>query len=443
MGSFGFIDDLSQPYYMPKFIADFHIHSHYSRAVSKDMNIGELDKWAKRKGIAVMGTGDFTHPEWIKELQELLQPAPEEGLFILKSAQDTDKATRFVLSVEISSIYSKGGKVRKVHTIILAPSFEVAQEINKQLGRRGNLHSDGRPILGLDVKELAKLVFAVSDKCMVIPAHAWTPWFSVFGSKSGFDSLEECFDELTPQIYAIETGLSSDPLMNWRVANLDSVALISNSDSHSGRKIGREANIFEGEMNYLAIHEAIKYGAPALADERENKSAKLLSTIEFFPEEGKYHHDGHRACKISWLPSETKAHGGKCPVCGKKVTVGVMSRVDDLATRSLNERPEGAPRFTSMVPLEEIISSALGVGVVSKAVQKEYNHLLEAFGNEFEILLEADIARIANETKLIIGEAIKRVREGKLHIEPGYDGEFGKVEIFTEEERNKFKINSI
>src|SRR3989344_4595061 len=260
---------------MHKFIADFHIHSHYSRAVSKDMNIQELDKWAKRKGIAVMGTGDFTHPEWIKELKERLEPAPEEGLFVLRDAADISKAIRFILSVEVSSIYSKGGRVRKVHTIILSPSFEAAQEINKQLGWRGNLHSDGRPILGLDVKELAKIVFAVSDKCMVIPAHAWTPWFSVFGSKSGFDSLEECFEELTPKIYAIETGLSSDPLMNWRVSRLDSVALLSNSDSHSGRKIGREANIFEGEMSYPAIHEAIKYGAPARVGEREGRPTRL------------------------------------------------------------------------------------------------------------------------------------------------------------------------
>ena len=428
---------------MHKFIADFHIHSHYSRAVSKDMNIQELDKWAKRKGIAVMGTGDFTHPEWIKELKERLEPAPEEGLFVLRDAADISKAIRFILSVEVSSIYSKGGRVRKVHTIILSPSFEAAQEINKQLGWRGNLHSDGRPILGLDVKELAKIVFAASDKCMVIPAHAWTPWFSIFGSMSGFDSLEECFEELTPQIYAIETGLSSDPAMNWRVEKLDSVALISNSDSHSGRKIGREANIFDGEMSYAAIYEAIKYGAPARAGERNGKPTKLKGTIEFFPEEGKYHYDGHRACGVSWQPTETKAHQGKCSVCGKKVTVGVMSRVDDLATRPLNEKPREALEFISTVPLEEIISSALGVGPVSKAVQKEYNHLLEAFANEFEILLEADIDRVSKESLPIIGEGLRRVREGKLHIKPGYDGEFGKVEIFTEEERNNFKISAL
>ncbi len=406
------------------------------------MNIGELNAWARKKGIAVMGTGDFTHPEWFAELQNQLEPAPEDGLFVMKDGKDETGRTRFILSVEVSCIYSKGGKVRKIHSLIIAPSFEAARTINAQLGWRGNLHSDGRPILGLDAKELAKIVFDASDECLFIPAHAWTPWFSVFGSMSGFDSLEDCFEEYTPLIYAIETGLSSDPVMNWRISALDNIALVSNSDSHSGRKIGREANIFSGEMGYSAIRDAIKFAAPSRAAERGAKKAILERTIEFFPEEGKYHYDGHRDCSVSWPPEKTKEYGGLCSVCGKRVTVGVLSRVAALADREMKANPPGAPGFISLVPLEETIASALGVGVVTKTVQKEYEKLLSAFGTEFSILLDVPQDDIETVASPVVSEGIRRMRSGQLHVVPGYDGEFGRVEIFTDEERKNLSVSA-
>lgn len=434
------------------YIGDFHIHSKYSRAVSKNMNVEELDAWARKKGIAVMGTGDFTHPDWFAELRQKLEPA-EEGLFILKNgggpasshqtaggrASPMDGETRFLLTVEISCIYSKGNKVRKVHHIVFAPSFEAVEKINTQLSWIGNIRSDGRPILGLDSKQLAKIVFDADEQCLLVPAHAWTPWFSIFGSKSGFDSIEECFEEYTPRILAIETGLSSDPSMNWRVSALDNVALISNSDSHSAPKIGRECNVFEGEMSYPAIAEAIKFAAPKRAGEKVSKRAQLLYTVEFFPEEGKYHYDGHRLCGVSMPPQERKAAGNdRCPRCGQPLTIGVMSRVEDLADRPVKFKPEGAPDFKSLVPLEEIIAGALGIGVGTKGEQEVYEKLLARFGNDFAVLLDAAVEEIAEASSAVIAEGVKRVREGKLHIAPGYDGEFGKVKIFTEEERKAF-----
>jgi len=418
------------------------VHSRYSRAVSKDMNIGELNAWARKKGIAVMGTGDFTHPEWFAELQDQLEPAAEDGLFVMRDGRDDIERTRFILSVEVSCIYSKSGKVRKIHSLIIAPSFEAVKMINAQLGRIGNLHSDGRPILGLDAKELARIVFDASDECLFIPAHAWTPWFSVFGSMSGFDSLGDCFEEYTSRIYAIETGLSSDPAMNWRVSALDNVALVSNSDSHSGRKIGREANIFSGEVGYSAIHEAIRFAAPLRAAERGMKKTILEQTIEFFPEEGKYHYDGHRDCGVSWPPEKTKEYGGLCSVCGKRVTVGVMSRVAALADREMKTGPLGAPGFISLVPLEETIASSLGVGVVTKTVQREYEKLLSAFGTEFSILLDVPQGEIETVALPLVSEGIRRMRAGQLRVVPGYDGEFGRVEIFTDEERKSISASA-
>jgi len=424
-----------------RWFGDFHIHSRFSRATSKELTLPVLDEWARKKGIAVMGTGDFTHPQWIRELKEQLDPAPEQGLFWLKEARNKEQGTntRFLLTVEISSIYSKTGRVRKVHTILFAPSFEIAEAINTQLSWTGNLASDGRPIIGMDAKEVAKIAFKSSPDCMVVPAHAWTPWFSVFGSMSGFDSLEECFEELTPKILAIETGLSSDPPMNRRVSKLDSVALMSNSDSHSARKIGREANIFEGEISYPAIVEAFRTGAPSRYAERDASPAKLLGTVEFFPEEGKYHYDGHRLCKVRWTPEERKAHAGKCTVCGRPVTIGVMSRVDDLADRAVGEEPTNNPEFWSLVPLEEIIAGALDKGVGTKAVALHYEKCIAAFGTEFAVLLDAPIEEIGKASSPHIAEGVKRVREGKLSIEPGYDGEFGKVVIFGEGEREHMR----
>ena len=425
-----------------RIIADFHIHSPYARAVSKEMTLENLDYWARLKGITVMGTGDFTHPQWMKEIKAKFEPA-EPGLFKLKVVPDSvshkieteSGTTRFMLTVEISSIYSKGGKTRRVHNLIFAPSIETAEKINAQLNIRGNLKSDGRPILGLDSKELAKIVFNVDEKCVFVPAHVWTPWFSNFGSMAGFDTVEECFDEYSKYIYALETGLSSDPAMNWRLSALDKYTLISNSDSHSLRRIGREANVFDVELSYDAIIDAIKAKDPQ----------RFLSTIEFFPEEGIYHYDGHRNCKVRLTPKETKKLNKICPNCGKSVTVGVMYRVGELADRPEGFRPDGAIPYKNMVPLDEIIAEALGLAsATAKSVQEEYKKIVKEFGGEIPVLF--DISRSDLETKMRPGvvEGIVRVREGKLHIEPGYDGLYGKVKIFEEgESREVLKQKSL
>ncbi len=404
-----------------RIIADLHIHSPYARAVSKDMTLDNLDVWAKKKGITVMGTGDFTHPQWMKEIKSRLEPA-ESGLYKIKGKSH---GTRFLLTVEISSIYSKGGKTRRVHNLIFCPSIESAEKINKSLGFLGNIKSDGRPILGLDSKELAKIVFDIDSRCMLVPAHAWTPWFSIFGSMSGFDSLEECFEEYTPYIYAIETGLSSDPEMNWRVSRLDHIALISNSDSHSLKRIGREANVFDCKLSYNGIMDAIK----------SHDLKQFLFTVEFFPEEGKYHYDGHRACKFSCTPEETKKFENKCAICAKKMTIGVMNRVDALADRAYGKKPLSAIPFRRMVPLDEIIAESFGMGTASKKVKTAYDGLIASLGTEFGILIDAELSDIAAVATPEIVEGIKRVREGSLHIEPGYDGEYGVVKIFTADER--------
>ncbi len=411
-----------------RIIADLHIHSPYARAVSKDMTLENLDMWAKIKGITVMGTGDFTHPQWMKEIKSKLVPA-ESGLYQLKSKS---KGTRFLLTVEISSIYSKGGKTRRVHNLVFAPSIESAEKINKILGVMGNIRSDGRPILGLDSKELAKIVFDIDERCMLVPAHAWTPWFSVFGSMSGFDSLEECFEEYTPYIYAIETGLSSDPEMNWRVKGLDHIALISNSDSHSLKRIGREANVLDCKLSYNGIMDAIKSHDPK----------QFLFTLEFFPEEGKYHYDGHRACKFSCTPDETKKLGNKCPVCARKMTIGVMNRIDVIADRTIGKKPSSAIPFKRMVPLDEIIAESFGMGTASKKVKAAYDDMIKSLGTEFCILINAKLSDIAMTATSEIVEAIKRVREGNLQIVPGYDGEYGVVKIFKENERKGKAANA-
>ncbi len=404
-----------------RIIADLHIHSPYARAVSKAMTLENLDIWAKLKGITVMGTGDFTHPQWMKEIKSRLEPA-ELGLYAVKGKS---RGTRFLLTVEISSIYSKHGKTRRIHNLIFAPSIETAEKINKVLGWHGNIKSDGRPILGLDAKELAKIVFDVDERCMLVPAHCWTPWFSVFGSMSGFDSLEECFEEYAPHIYAVETGLSSDPEMNWRVSQLDRIALISNSDSHSLKRIGREANVLDCKLSYSGIMEAIKSHDPK----------QFLFTVEFFPEEGKYHYDGHRVCKFSCDPKQTKKLDNKCPHCDKPMTIGVMNRVDALADRANGKKPNFAIPFKRMVPLDEIIAESFGMTTASKKVKIAYHGLVGAMGTEFGILIDAKFSDLANATTPEILEGIKRVREGKLHIEPGYDGEYGIVKIFQPNER--------
>lgn len=404
-----------------QFVADLHLHSKYSRATSKDMDLETLDKWAKIKGIKVLGTGDFTHPEWFNNLKKKLEPA-EPGLFKLKNSE-----TRFLLTAEISCIYSKKNKVRKIHIIVFAPSFEAVEKINASLSRLGNLKSDGRPILGLDAKELAKIVLDASQGCLVIPAHCWTPWFSIFGSKSGFDSVGECFEEYSKHIFAGETGISADPKMFWRISGLDNITLLSNSDSHSPAKIGREANVFNTEVSYPAIVEAIKSKDPK----------KFLYTVEFFPEEGRYHYDGHRLCGVSFSPQESKKYSNVCPNCGKPLTIGVLNRVEELADRPENFKPENAIPFKSLIPLEEIIADAFGVLSAGKRVKEEYEKLVGKFGNELKILLEVPFSELKTATFPEIAEGINRVREGKVSIEPGYDGVYGKIKIFSQAERKK------
>ncbi len=411
-----------------KFIADFHIHSKYSRATSPLMDLENLDKWARIKGVKVLGTGDFTHPEWFKELKGKLIPA-EQGLFKLKN----DKGTRFILTSEISCIYSKAGKVRKVHILVFSPSLEIVKKINIELDKIGNLKADGRPILGLDAKELAKIVLNISEDCLVVPAHLWTPWFGLLGSKSGFDSIEECFEEYSKYIYAGETGLSSDPAMNWRLSDLDKITLISNSDAHSLAKIGREANVFNTELSYSAISKAIKSKDPK----------KFLYTIEFFPEEGKYHYDGHRNCNICLTPQESKKYNNICPNCGRPLTIGVLNRANELSDRKEGFKPERAIPFKSLIPLAEIIAEYLGVGVGTKAVAKEYDNLIKNFDSEFDILLNVPEAEFKNITLPEIAKGIIKVRQGKVFIEPGYDGVFGKARIFSKSERKKMSKQNI
>ncbi|OGZ34685.1 MAG: hypothetical protein A2V60_00330, partial [Candidatus Portnoybacteria bacterium RIFCSPHIGHO2_01_FULL_39_19] len=358
--------------------------------------------------------------------------------------------TRFILTTEISSIYSKGGKTRKIHNIIFAPNFEAVEKINTHLGWIGNLKSDGRPILGLDAKELAKIVLNISEDCLIIPAHAWTPWFSIFGSFSGFDSIEECFEEYTKYIYAIETGLSSDPEMNWQLSKLDNITLISNSDAHSPAKIGREANIFEGEkIDYNLIANAIKRRSTQIeprqvGDTQINaeKELRLVKTLEFFPEEGKYHWDGHRNCGIVFSPDESFKYNNVCPRCGKPLTIGVMNRVRQLADRQIGEKPINAIPFQRLIPLEEIIADVIGIGVGTKGVNEHYKNLIKVFGNEFKILLEVRKEQIASVSLPEIAEGIDKVRQGKISVSPGYDGEYGKISIFGDNEERPKTIGS-
>ena len=364
---------------------------------------------------------------------EKLEPL-DTGLFSLKKAFEADEipescrsGVSFMLSAEISCIYKKKDKTRKIHSIVLAPGFSAAEKINDRLKQIGNLHSDGRPILGLDAKELLKIVLDISPEAMVIPAHAWTPHFSVFGAASGFDSLEECYEELTPHIHAIETGLSSDPLMNWRLSALDNITLISNSDAHSPAKLGREANIVDTDISYDALTSALK------------TRKGFVGTIEFVPEEGKYHYDGHRACDVSLTPKESIRHNYLCPVCSKKLTIGVMHRVEKLADRDEGFRPGNAPSFHSIIPLTEVIGEALSVGPSSKKVAAVYFNLLNALGNEFRILLDTPLDDIEAASSSRIAEAVGKMRSGDVSIDPGYDGEFGKIRILERLEKRLSK----
>jgi len=390
------------------------------------MDLENLEKWAKIKGIKVLGTGDFSHPEWFKNLKEKLRPT-EPGLFKLKNS---DSEIRFILTTEISCVYSKAGKVRKIHIITFAPSFEIVEKINVHLGWIGNLKADGRPILGLDAKELTKIVLNISEDCLIVPAHLMTPWFSLFGSRSGFDSLEECFEEYSKYIYAGETGLSASPDMLWRMPDGRKITLISNSDSHSPHRLGREANVFEGEeLSYQSIINAIKNKGST------STNLRLAYTIEFFPQEGKYHYDGHRLCGISFSPQESKKSGNICPSCGRPLTIGVLNRVEELADRPEGFKPENTIPFKSLVPLEEIIADALGQMAGTKQVEEEYQNLIKKFGNEFKLLLEVSRQDLETTTLPEIAEGIIRVREGKVFVEPGYDGVYGKIRIFSKGEQ--------
>ena len=368
-----------------RFVADVHLHSRFSRATSRQLNPDNLYKWSALKGVNVVGTGDFTHPEWIGELKDRLEPA-EEGLFRLKPARraavdeelpERCRGTvRFVLSTEISLIYKKNDKTRKVHHVVLMPGFEAVERLNARLGDIGNLKSDGRPILGLDSRDLVEICLEAADDVLFIPAHIWTPHFAVLGASSGFDTLEECFEDMLPSIFAVETGLSSDPPMNWRLSMLDRYAIVSNSDAHSPSKLAREATCFDTELSYRGIYEALKSRAPE----------RFLGTLEFYPEEGKYHLDGHRKCGICWEPGQSLAADCLCPECGKRLTVGVLHRVEQLADRAEGDRPAVAPPYENLIPLPEIIGSVLGVGPTSKRVQAVYEKMLAELGPELAIL---------------------------------------------------------
>ncbi|MFA6928665.1 MAG: endonuclease Q family protein [Patescibacteria group bacterium] len=425
-------------------ILDLHIHSKYSRACSKNLTLPNIDAACRIKGIDVIATGDFTHPQWFSDIKNNLTPSPSpfvpygEGglgeLYKLKSAPD-DKV-KFILSAEISLIYKDGGKARRIHLVLHAPNVEAAEKLNNHLKKSGyNIKSDGRPILGMKAPDLVKLCLSINPRFLVYPAHIWTPWFSVFGSKSGFDSMEECFQDQTEHIYALETGLSSDPEMNWRVSALDPLTIISNSDAHSPANLGREANIMDlDEGSYDEIYGAIK----------SKDLKKLKGTIEFYPEEGMYHFDGHRDHNLRLTPAETKKNKGICPVCKKPVTIGVVYRVDELADRVEGFKPKSAAPFIKLVGLDKIIAEAIGVKARSAIkVRTEYDEIIKKGGTELDILMKIPIEEIKKIARSEIAEGIRRVRAGELQIEPGFDGQYGTVRIFSDEERLKVKQKSL
>lgn len=416
------------------FHADLHLHSHYSRATSKNLNLEHLYRWAQLKGIRVVGTGDFVHPGWMDELEEKLQPA-EEGLFRLKPELERTMdgqvpaacraPVRFMLTVEISNIYKRLGRVRKVHNIILAPGFEAAKSLQARLGAIGNIQSDGRPILGLDSRDLLEITLETDPMACLIPAHVWTPWFSALGSRGGFDRISDCYGDLTEHIFAVETGLSSDPLMNWRLEQLDPYVLVSNSDAHSPGKLGRETTLFDTSCDYPAIYSALS----------DPEDEGLTGTVEFYPEEGKYHYDGHRKCERRMHPRETIEAKGLCPDCGKPVTVGVMARVEELADREEGKKPPRARHFYSVIPLPEIIGEAKQVGPGTKTVDTVYQAMVSRLGSELDILLDIPEDDIAQVGGTLIAEGIRRMRVGEVDILPGYDGDYGVIKLFNPEDR--------
>lgn len=427
------------PYSAAPFVADLHIHSRYSRACSRDLTLPNLALWARRKGVTLLGTGDFTHPAWYDHLRESLVPA-EPGLYRLTKDAEQDisknlppslsstedrRQTRFALSVEISTIYKRDDRTRKVHHLIYLPDLDAVARFNTALGRIGNLASDGRPILGLDSRDLLEITLEASPDGYLVPAHIWTPWFSALGSKSGFDAIADCYADLADHVFAVETGLSSDPAMNWRVGSLDRYRLVSNSDAHSPPALAREATVFATDLDYFAVRNALKTGDG------------LHGTLEFFPEEGKYHADGHRLCGVNWEPARTREAGGLCPECHKPLTVGVLSRVEDLADREDGYRPENAKAVTHLLALAEILGEIAGVGPRSKTVEGKLNTLIAALGPELTILRETPLDEIKRAGGEQLEEAIRRLRRSEVRRVPGYDGEYGVIRIFAPDELPK------
>lgn len=407
-------------------VLDLHIHSRYSRACSPQLTLENIEAACRVKGVDIIATGDFTYPAWFESINEKLKETfSGSGLYVLKSAVD-DKV-KFILSTEVSLIYKDNEKVRRIHLVIHAPNLKAAAALNRELDKRFNIRSDGRPILGISAPEFVKLALKIDERFLVYPAHIWTPWFSVFGSKSGFNTLEECFKDQTEHIYAYETGLSSDPEMNWRLSALDKLTCLSNSDAHSPNNIAREANIMEisEPISYQKIYDNIK----------EKKGMKM--TLEFYPEEGMYHLDGHRDCDFSCEPEASRKNKNICPKCGKPLIIGVLNRVEELADRKAGFKPKNAVPFKKLVELDKIIAEAIGVkGRGSAAVQKQYRQMIKDFGNELFILLDLDLKNVAGiDTR--IAEGLRRVREGELLIEPGFDGRYGKINIFSESDNNK------
>jgi uncharacterized protein (TIGR00375 family) len=424
-----------------EYIADLHIHSAFSMATSRESTLAGLFSWARVKGIQLVGTGDFTHPGWLRLLRKELEPT-EPGLFRLKREKQvpsplpgvgpSEGQVRFLLSAEISCIYKRYGVTRKVHNLLYVPDFPAAGRISARLATIGNIAADGRPILGLDSRDLLEILLDEAPEGFLVPAHIWTPWFSLFGSRSGFDSIEECFGDLASHVFALETGLSSDPQMNRLISALDRFALVSNSDCHSPAKLGREANLFATGFDFFSMRDAI----------RNNHRETFRGTIEFFPEEGKYYADGHRACRICLDPHETGLQGLRCPVCAKPLTVGVQHRVMELADREEPVYKADAPVFFSLVPLPELLSEILGVGPSSKEVMRHYAEAISRFGSEFNLLLHSPLEEISRQAPLL-GEAVGRVRSGRVIRRPGYDGEFGMIRVFAENqlERPAGRVN--
>lgn len=403
------------------YIADFHIHSRYSRATSKNTNLDELTKWSKYKGINLLGTGDITHFLWFHELSHLLAETERDGIYHYNG-------TDFILTGEVCNIFEdRKGKVKKVHLIIFLSSFLNAEKLNRMLERYADLNADGRPILQMDVKEFVKIFKDSDDKGFIVPAHIWTPHFSLFGSNSGFNSMYECFGDFTDEIFALETGLSSDPEMNWMVSALDNCTLISNSDAHSPSKIGREVNIFTEKFDFTSLKKILK----------DKDTKRFALTVEYFPEEGKYHFDGHRNCNVCMSPEETKKNNSICPVCGRKLTIGVMNRVYELSDRKYGEKPAKFVPFRKMVPLDQIIASIFNKDVDSLLVRNKYIEIIGRTGPEFTILLELPEDELRKKIDDDIVDGICRVREGRINIVPGYDGEFGKVEISCRDSKVK------